>query len=137
MLANMEEMAGIGLRTLLFGMKELTEGDVSGIETNDDPTSFETGLTLLGVTGIEDLLQDNVAKCVSEFKRAKCKVWMLTGDKGATARSVGITCGLIDTKKQKIIKVEEFTTVAELETRLDQILEEELESSKVTGVQTN
>ena len=95
-LASMESYASTGLRTLLFSMKELTEGDVNDIDTLEDPFKFERAVTLLGTTGIEDLLQDNVAKCINDFKRAKCKVLMLTGDKGSTAHSVGIACGLID-----------------------------------------
>lgn len=45
----------------------------------------ESGLTMLGVTGVEDLLQDDVKACIVDFKSAGCKVWILTGDKGATA----------------------------------------------------
>ena len=42
----MDELAVQGRRTLLFAMKELND-------LNDDP---ETGLTLLGATGLEDVL---------------------------------------------------------------------------------
>jgi magnesium-transporting ATPase (P-type) len=31
---------------------------------------------------------------------------MLTGDKGETAETIGISCGLIDDKKQKIYKID-------------------------------
>jgi P-type E1-E2 ATPase len=34
---------------------------------------------------MEDLLQQDVAKCISEFKDAGLKVWILTGDKMETA----------------------------------------------------
>jgi len=30
--------------------------------------------------------------------RADIKVWMLTGDKGATAEQIGKSCGIIDEK---------------------------------------
>jgi P-type E1-E2 ATPase len=40
---------------------------------------------MLGVTGVEDLLQNDVKQCIVDFKEAGCKVWILTGDKGATA----------------------------------------------------
>jgi magnesium-transporting ATPase (P-type) len=39
----------------------------------------------LGVTGVEDLLQDDVKKCIVDFKEAGMRVWILTGDKDATA----------------------------------------------------
>lgn len=61
--------------------------------------NYEADLTLLGITGLEDLLQDDVKKCICEFREAKIKVWMLTGDKGETAETIGISCGLIDDKK--------------------------------------
>jgi magnesium-transporting ATPase (P-type) len=52
-------MANLGLRTLMFGMKELSKS-VSK-ETMPDTKFLEKDLTLLGATGLEDLLQDNVA----------------------------------------------------------------------------
>jgi len=55
----------------------------------------EVGLTILGATGVEDMLQDNVAYCVQDFRDAGMRVWMLTGDKGLTAKSIGISCGLL------------------------------------------
>ena len=59
---------------------------------------FEGDITLLGVTGLEDLLQDDVKSCIKDFREAKIKVWMLTGDKGETAETIGVSCGLIDDK---------------------------------------
>ena len=53
-------------------------------------------MTLVGATGVEDLLQDNVQKCVTDFREAGIKVWMLTGDKGLTAQEIGISCGIIE-----------------------------------------
>jgi len=47
------------------------------------------------VTGVEDLLQDNAAKCVTEMRESGCQVWILTGDKDATAKEIGITCGVL------------------------------------------
>jgi len=38
------------------------------------------------VTGVEDLLQENVKACIEDFRDAGMRVWMLTGDKGATAK---------------------------------------------------
>jgi len=37
---------------------------------------------------------------------ADIKVWMLTGDKGATAKNIGLTCGILD-KSMKIEQVDE------------------------------
>lgn len=42
------------------------------------------------MTAVEDLLQEGVRKCITDFKEANIKVWMLTGDKGLTAKMIGI-----------------------------------------------
>ena len=67
---------------------------------------LECDLTLLGVTALEDMLQDNVYKCISDFRAAKIKVWMLTGDKGETAQSIGVSCGLIDPQEHEIYMID-------------------------------
>jgi P-type E1-E2 ATPase len=46
---------------------------------------FERDFTILGVTAMEDLLQDKVQECIKDFREASIRVWMLTGDKGDTA----------------------------------------------------
>lgn len=33
--------------------------------------------------------------CLMQFKEAGIKTWMLTGDKGETAKMIGISCGLL------------------------------------------
>ena len=48
-------------------------------------SDFENKLEMLGVTGVEDLMQDDVQKAIESFREAGIKVWMLTGDKGSTA----------------------------------------------------
>jgi len=65
------------LRTLAFAFRELPDDQV--------PDYLECELSMLGVTSVEDLLQENVAQSISDFRQAGIKVWMLTGDKGETA----------------------------------------------------
>lgn len=89
----MNEYSAQGLRTLIFGMKHL---DPSVDYKNEDTSEIEKDLEMLGVTGLEDLLQENVANCIKDFRRANIKVWMLTGDKGETAHNIAISCGLVD-----------------------------------------
>jgi phospholipid-translocating ATPase len=89
----MNEHAAKGLRTLMFGFKMLEEKeDIK----NADSSKLENGLEMLGVTGLEDCLQENVANCIKDLRRANIKLWMLTGDKGETAHNIAIACGLID-----------------------------------------
>ncbi len=59
----------------------------------------ECNLKILGVTGVEDLLQNNVKQCIVDFKEAGCKVWILTGDKGATAKQIGLSCGVLSSER--------------------------------------
>ena len=102
---NMDELANEGLRTLMFAKKEFSalsnEESLKYVEESE----LEDELTLLGVTALEDLLQENC----KEFRAASIKVWMLTGDKGETAQNIGISCGIIDDETQEIIKMEGLT----------------------------
>lgn len=42
---------------------------------------IETDLKLIGMTAIEDKLQDGVPECIENLSKANIKIWMLTGDK--------------------------------------------------------
>ena len=46
---------------------------------------LEEELTLIGVSGLEDKLQEDVKQCVSDFIDAGIQVWIVTGDKDSTA----------------------------------------------------
>ncbi|KAL6053235.1 P-type phospholipid transporter, variant 2 [Balamuthia mandrillaris] len=56
---------------------------------------IEKDMVLLGATGIEDRLQDNVPRTLTRLKKAGIKIWMLTGDKQETAINIGYACNLI------------------------------------------
>lgn len=70
---------------------------------------MESQLQLVGVTAVEDLLQDDVASCIEQFRIAGIKVWMLTGDKGETALEIGLRCGLYDRQTMTVLEVLEST----------------------------
>ena len=69
-----------GYRTLAYAYKELDSHKT--VYTEDE---IENGLQLLAITGVEDKLQYNVVECIRDFREAKIRVFMLTGDKGETA----------------------------------------------------
>jgi len=73
---------------------KVIEIDEEGLENLEIP-DVESELTLLAATAVEDLLQDNVKGCIEDFRAAGISVWMLTGDKGLTAKEIGVSCGLI------------------------------------------
>ncbi|XP_026161377.1 phospholipid-transporting ATPase IC [Mastacembelus armatus] len=57
---------------------------------------MERELQLLGVTAIEDRLQEGVPETISLLQRAGLKVWVLTGDKKETAVNIGYSCKLLE-----------------------------------------
>ena len=61
-------------------------------------------MEFLCVTGVEDLLQDEVANTIDNLRNAGMKVWMLTGDKVETATCISISAGIKD-KKQKLFTI--------------------------------
>ncbi|XP_015238140.1 PREDICTED: phospholipid-transporting ATPase IC-like isoform X1 [Cyprinodon variegatus] len=57
---------------------------------------MERDLLLLGVTAIEDRLQEGVPETIALLQEAGIKVWVLTGDKKETAVNIGYSCKLLD-----------------------------------------
>ncbi|KAI7791325.1 putative phospholipid-transporting ATPase IC [Triplophysa rosa] len=57
---------------------------------------MERELMLLGMTAIEDRLQEGVPETIEILRKAGVKVWVLTGDKTETAVNVGYACKLMD-----------------------------------------
>jgi magnesium-transporting ATPase (P-type) len=74
-------------------------------------------MILLGATGVEDALQENVKDCIVDFREAGMKVWMLTGDNGLTAREISLSSGVIDPEDPSLLEIEEdikLETIAEV-----------------------
>jgi len=42
---------------------------------------LEKGVDFLGITGIEDKLQNKLKPTIESLKSANIKIWMITGDK--------------------------------------------------------
>ena len=89
---HIEEYAAKGYRTLAFGYKQLPSAEIEGVYSQNE---IESCLILLGATCVEDLLQQDVRQCLEDFKTARIKAWMLTGDKGKTAKMIGVQCGML------------------------------------------
>ena len=85
---------------------------------------IENDLILLGVTGIQDELQDNVYETLRDFSDAGIKLWVLTGDKKDTAKSIGFSCGLFDDNNFNIFEINEGLTKIQLESRLNELAEQ-------------
>jgi len=71
----------------------------------------------LGVTGVEDKLQDHVATTIQSLRSAGIQIWMLTGDKVETATCISISTGLKD-RTQKHFFMKDLTTLQQCESKL-------------------
>ncbi|KAJ2911212.1 putative aminophospholipid-translocase [Coemansia aciculifera] len=113
-------MARDGLRTLVVGRKRLTRDTYERFDAayqraklsvvgraaamRDVVADYlENDLELLGVTGVEDRLQDNVRATLELLGNAGVKVWMLTGDKVETATCVAVSARLV--RRDQLIHV--------------------------------
>ena len=105
-------MAREGLRTLVMARKRLSpegwadferqyaQAKVSLEDRNEAMASvvgslLEKDLELLGVTGVEDKLQEDVRMTLELLRNAGVKIWMLTGDKIETATCIAISSKLV------------------------------------------
>jgi len=120
-LQHINEFATEGLRTLLYGYRFMNEDEyqswkkfyLSATTSLVDRTRLieeagdmvEQDLDLCAATAIEDKLQQGVPEAIDKLRRAKIKMWMLTGDKRETAINIGYSCRLI----------KEFSTVTVLD----------------------
>lgn len=120
-----DNMAREGLRTLVIGRKRLTEealedfmtkyeqSKVSMTERDENmkkvvSTMLEHDLELLGITGVEDRLQDDVRVTLELLRNAGIKMWMITGDKVETATCIAISSRLVG-RNQSIFQVQKLT----------------------------
>ncbi|XP_063693860.1 phospholipid-transporting ATPase IF-like isoform X1 [Bolinopsis microptera] len=105
---HVDDYAAEGLRTLVFAMKEISPEDYTEVDRlmvdcqnaiNDREAkeqlafqSIEDRLCCIGVTGVEDRLQDGVYDTISALKEGGVKLWVLTGDKMETAVNISQSC---------------------------------------------
>ena len=108
---HVSDFATEGLRILLYGYRFIREEDYAWWRKIylDASTSLanrkeqverageliEQELELAGATAVEDRLQHGVPETIEKLRRAKIKLWMLTGDKRETAINIGHSCHLI------------------------------------------
>ena len=136
---SVEAYSNEGLRILVVAYKKISLKDLNSYQkeylhackstyNKKEKLEFlankiENNLVLLGVTGIQDELQDEVYETLQDFSKAGIKLWMLTGDKKNTAKSIALSCGLIDDQNFNILEIEEGLNKAELESKLNELVE--------------
>lgn len=98
----------------MSSMEELVKRR-QGLPNAIDPLmhEIELDLTLLGVTAVQDKLQDGVPKTLELLQHTNMKVWTLTGDKMETAINIGYACSLL-TSGMEVMQVssDEYVAVA-------------------------
>ena len=63
---------------------------------------IEVDLDLVGVTAIEDKLQNGVPEAIAAMRHGGIKVWVLTGDKVDTAINIGYACEVMTADMAKM-----------------------------------
>ena len=117
---NADDLAKKGLRTLVLTKKEISnefyekwnkkfnEAKVAMNERKkkiqEVIQQLEVELNFLCVTGVEDLLQDNVKETIENLRKGGIKIWMLTGDKSETAKCISVLTGL-KSDNQKVFEI--------------------------------
>lgn len=111
---HLGEFASEGLRTLVLGIKILSEDETeawllkfkeasTSIEDRDKKLTavayeIERDLHIVGATAIEDRLQDGVPETIANLGKAGIKLWVLTGDKRETAIEIGYSTKVLSPK---------------------------------------
>lgn len=117
---DLEGFSQDGLRTLILASKDLTREEYEQfakvyshaanliIDREEKVESvcseMEKDLYIVGATAIEDKLQEQVPETIDYLLQAGIKVWVITGDKQATAINIGYSTKLL-TKDMKVVKV--------------------------------
>ena len=110
MVEDCETYAMEGLRTLAITQRILSLQEYQNFHNNYQKAqtqmenrefemrrtieTIERDMDFLGVTGVEDKLQDEVDKVIGKLNSGGIRVWMLTGDKVETAKCIAISTGL-------------------------------------------
>ncbi|PCH43232.1 phospholipid-translocating P-type ATPase [Wolfiporia cocos MD-104 SS10] len=128
-------MAREGLRTLVMARKRLSEQSYALFKEQHHQASIrlegrneamaavvaemlEHDMELLGLTGVEDKLQDEVKSTLELLRNAGIKIWMLTGDKIETATCIAISTKLV-ARNQYIHQVAKLKTSSEVRDELE------------------
>ena len=151
---HLDNFAKQGLRTLCFGFKNITKdfydkwdkkyndakhnslkNKIKENDVNKLINLLESDVTLLGVTALEDKLQDDVEKDIKKFIDAGINFWMITGDKMDTAESIGYSCGIFseDSDVYKIKETNDEEKVIDIMKKISEKINMiDLELNKIT-----
>jgi phospholipid-translocating P-type ATPase (flippase) len=116
---TVNEYAVMGLRTLVFTSRVIENDELGPWLTafqessavlvdrerqiEERASEIECRLEVLGVSGVEDRLQPYVPETIAWLRRARIKLWILTGDKLETAVAIGKTSGVIQPNAESVM----------------------------------
>ncbi|XP_042387499.1 phospholipid-transporting ATPase 2-like isoform X1 [Zingiber officinale] len=109
-----DQYAQLGLRTLCLGWRELKDDEYKDWsqafkearstlvnrewKLDEVCQRLEHDLEVIGVTAVEDQLQDGVPETIETLRKAGINFWMLTGDKQKTAIQIALLCNFISSE---------------------------------------
>ncbi|KAE9586263.1 putative phospholipid-translocating ATPase [Lupinus albus] len=133
-----ERYAHLGLRTLCLACRELDEDEYQEWSLMFKEASstlvdrewrvaevcqrVEHNLEVLGVTAIEDRLQDGVPETIETLRKAGINFWMLTGDKQNTAIQIALSCNFISPEPKGQLLSIDGKTKDEVRRSLERVL---------------
>ena len=138
---HIDQFARQGLRTLCYSFKYLDENEYNlWIKEYDDikykaindkslysqldlmVEQIEGNSILLGVSALEDKLQERVKTDIEDFIEAGINFWMITGDKMDTAETIGYSCGIIS-EDSEVYKIRDNKNVESVIEEMEKIKE--------------
>ncbi|XP_043701516.1 phospholipid-transporting ATPase 2-like isoform X2 [Telopea speciosissima] len=133
-----EQYAQLGLRTLCLAWRELNEDEYQEWSSMfkeakttmvdrewrlaDVCQRLERDLEILGITAIEDRLQDGVPETIETLRKAGINFWMLTGDKQNTAIQIARSCNFISPEPKGQLLLINGKTEDEVSRSLERVL---------------
>eukprot|EP00051_Salpingoeca_urceolata_P021873 m.348924 g.348924 ORF g.348924 m.348924 type:complete len:513 (+) comp19880_c0_seq4:24-1562(+) len=122
LLADLDRYSGRGLRTLVVAKREFTleefrplqerlqEAVKSTVDREQRLAAIyeqlEQDLELLGISAVEDRLQEGVPRAMKQLRAAGIRVWVLTGDKMKTAINISLSAGHISKDTIQLVAAE-------------------------------
>lgn len=109
----LKQYSQYGLRTLVVGARRISRSEYSkwskaykeaqnlttaakDARVAEVQEELERGLKMVGITAVEDCLQEGVPQAIATIKEAGIRLWVLTGDKTETAVDIANSCKLFD-----------------------------------------
>ncbi|KAF1886408.1 hypothetical protein Lal_00045640 [Lupinus albus] len=133
-----DQYSHLGLRTLCLACRELKEDEYQEWSLMFKEASstlvdrewrvaevcqrVEHNLEVLGVTAIEDRLQDGVPETIETLRKAGINFWMLTGDKQNTAIQIALSCNFISPEPKGQLLSIDGKTEDEVRRSLERVL---------------